>query len=199
MTVGSGYLYVGLANYAPLSPFRILDTRAGSTCMQCTGHPLSAGTIRKLQLTGVTGLAGGPDPIPTTATAVVLNVTEVAGTAGSLLTVYPFGTPRPNASNLNFPPGKVIPNLVTVTMGRGVRSISTTPRGRSNVIADVEGYFAPQASSDIVGEFHPIAPVRVCDTRPESPTPACSAHGALGAGGAMVVNVSGTGAGAVPE
>jgi len=199
VTVGSGYIYVGLANYAPLSPFRILDTRPGSTCVQCTGHPLSAGTIWKLQLTGVTGLSVGPDPIPTTATAVVLNVTEVAGTASSLLTVYPFGTPKPNASNLNFPPGKVIPNLVTVTMGQGGAVNIYNAAGTVNVIADVEGYFAPQASSDPTGEFHPIAPVRVCDTRPKSPTPACSAHGALGGGGAMVVNVTGTGAAAVPN
>ncbi len=197
VTTGSGYIYVGLANYVPLSPFRILDTRPGSTCVQCTGHPLSAGTIWKLQLTGVTGLSGGADPIPTTATAVVLNVTEVAGTASSLLTVYPFGTPKPNASNLNFPAGKVIPNLVTVTLGQGGAVNIYNAAGTVNVIADVEGYFAPQASSDVTGEFHPIAPVRVCDTRPKSPTPACSTHGALGIGGAMVVNV--TGAGALPS
>jgi hypothetical protein len=198
ITVGSGYIYVGLSNYVPLSPFRILDTRPGSTCVQCTGHPLTAGTIWKLQLTGVTGLKGGPDPIPTTATAVVLNVTEVAGTASSLLTVYPFGTPKPNASNLNFGPGKVIPNLVTVTMGQGGAVNIYNAAGTVNVLADVEGYFQPQASSVVTGEFHPLSPVRVCDTRSQSPTPACRAHGALGTGGAMVVNVTGTGSGAIP-
>ena len=198
ITVGSGYIYVGLANYVALSPFRILDTRPGSTCVQCTGHPLTTGTIWKLQLTGVTGLKIGVDPIPTTATAVVLNVTEVAGTASSLLTVYPFGTPKPNASNLNFPPGKVIPNLVTVTMGQGGAVNIYNAFGNVNVIADVEGYFEPQPSSDVTGEFHPIAPVRVCDTRSTSPTPACRAHGALGPGGAMAVNVTGAGTDAIP-
>jgi hypothetical protein len=196
---GSGYIYVGLANYEPLSPFRILDTRPGSTCIQCAADPtFGPNTSRKLQLTGVTGLPVGTDPIPTDATAVVLNVTEVAGTASSILVVYPFGTGLPTASNLNFPPGKVIPNLVTVTMGQGGAVSIYNAAGTVNVLADVEGYFAPEPESTVAGEFHPIAPVRVCDTRSKSPTPFCTAHGALGSGATMIVNVTGTGADAIP-
>jgi hypothetical protein len=196
VTVGSGYIYVGLANYVPLTPFRILDTRPGSsTCTQCTLDPtLGPGATDKLQLTGVTGLSV-TDPIPTNATAVVLNVTEVAGTAGSLLTVYPYGTKLPTASNLNFAAGKVIANLVTVTLGQGGAVDIYNALGSVNVLADVEGYFAPEASTVVTGEFHPISPVRVCDTRSTSPTPACKAHGALSATGSMVVNVTGIGVG----
>ena len=84
------YTYLGLSNYTTVPPFRILDTRTG-TCVQCSTNPtFGPGVTEKLQLTGVTGLSV-TDPIPSTATAVVLNVTEVAGTASSLLTVYPFG------------------------------------------------------------------------------------------------------------
>jgi IPT/TIG domain len=196
--IGSGYIYVGLANYVPLNPFRILDTRP-SNCVQCSADPtFGPGVTRKVQLTGVTGLSIGADPIPTDATAVVLNVTEVAGTAGSLLTVYPFGTGMPRASNLNFAPGKVIANLVTVTLGQGGAVNIYNALGTVNVLADVEGYFEPKASSVVAGEFHPIAPVRVCDTRSGSLTPPCKQHGAIGAGGALLVNVTGTGAGAIP-
>ena len=60
--------------------------------------------------------------------------------------------------------------------------------GSVNVLVDVEGYFAPTPAGVVAGLFHPIAPVRVCDTRPASPTPLCSAHGALGPGASMVVN-----------
>ncbi len=195
---GSGYIYVGLANYVPLNPFRILDTRPGN-CVQCSADPtFGPGVTEKVQLTGVTGLSVNPDPIPTTATAVVLNVTEVAGTAGGLLTVYPFGTGMPRASNLNFAPGKVIANLVTVTLGQGGAVDIYNALGTVNVLADVEGYFAPQSSSVHAGEFHPILPVRVCDTRSTSLTPACKQHGAIGAGGALLVNVTGTGSGAIP-
>jgi hypothetical protein len=196
--IGSGYIYVGLANYFPLNPFRILDTRP-SNCVQCSADPtFGPGVTRKVQLTGVTGLSIGADPIPTDATAVVLNVTEVAGNAGSLLTVYPFGTGMPRASNLNFAPGKVIANLVTVTLGQGGAVNIYNALGTVNVLADVEGYFEPKASSVVAGEIHPIAPVRVCDTRSGSLTPLCRQHGAIGAGGALLVNVTGTGADAIP-
>jgi hypothetical protein len=191
----SAYIYVGLANYVPLTPFRILDTRTG-TCVQCVADPtFGPNTTRKLLLVNVPNLT---DPIPLSATAVVLNVTEVAGTANSLLTVYPYGTAMPVASNLNFAPGKVIPNLVTATMGTGGAVNIYNANGTVNVVADVEGYFEPQAATVVAGEFHPIAPTRVCDTRSTSSTPFCKAHGALGPGATMVVNVTGIGANPIP-
>jgi hypothetical protein len=192
----SSYIYVGLANFVPLAPFRILDTRAGKTCVQCVQDPtFGPNTTRKLLLVDVPGLA---DPIPSTATAVVLNVTEVAGNANSLLTVYPYGTAMPVASNLNFAPGKVIPNLVTVTLGTGGAVNIYNAYGTVNVLADVEGYFEPEAATVVAGEFHPIAPTRVCDTRSTSTTPFCKAHGALGPGATMVVNITGIGANPIP-
>jgi IPT/TIG domain len=188
MGVGSGYMYVGLANYVPLSPFRILDTRPGN-CVQCSTNPtFGPGATEKVQLTGVTGLSVNPDPIPTTATAVVLNVTEVAGTAGSLLTVYPFGIGMPQASNLNFAPGKVIANLVTVTLGEGGAVNIYNALGSVNLLADVEGYFGPAPSNPNQGLFHPITPIRVCDTRTS-----CGGNGAVGAGKSIVVTVATTG------
>lgn len=183
-SVGSAYLYVPLANYVPLTPIRILDTRAGS------GSPLGPNSTRVLPVAG-TGRV-----VPTGAVAVVLNVTEVDGTAGSLLTVYPAGTPQPKASNLNFAAGTVTPNLVTVTLGGGGAVNIYNNLGTVNVLADVEGYFAPPGSSVVQGEFHPIAPIRVCDTRSTSPTPVCKAHGILVGGTPMVVNVTGA---AVPN
>ena len=184
------------ADYVPLNPFRILDTRPGS-CVQCTGLALGPGATRKVQMIGVIGLRVGTDPIPSTATAVVLNVTAVAGTAASLLTIYPYGAPMPHASNLNFGPGTVIPNLVTATVGQGGAVSIYNALGTVNVVADVEGYFEPEPSSDVTGEFHPIAPVRVCDTRRTSATPACRAAGAV-AQTPLIVNVTGTGGDAIP-
>jgi hypothetical protein len=192
------YIYVGLANYVPApSPFRILDTRTTS-CIQCSQDPtFGPATTRKVQLTGVTGLSIGADPIPTNATAVVLNVTEVAGTVSSILTVYPYGIAMPNVSNLNFAPGRVIANLVTVTLGVGGAVDIYNALGTVNVLADVEGWFLPNDPCAVCGEFHPISPVRVCDTRTTSKTPACK-HVAVGPGGALLVNVTGTGADAIP-
>ncbi|MGA7987950.1 MAG: IPT/TIG domain-containing protein [Candidatus Dormiibacterota bacterium] len=182
-STGSGYLYVPLADYFPLSPYRILDTRAGSV------HALGPKTTISLTVVGAGPV--GVTHVPAGAVAVVLNITEVDGTAGSLLTVYPSGTVAPNASNLNFAPATVEANLVTVTLGTGGAVNIFNALGRVNVLADVEGYFAPPGSATTAGEFHPIPPVRVCDTRPKSATPACTAHGALVGGTPMAVNVTG--------
>jgi hypothetical protein len=64
-----------------VTPSRILDTRSG-TCIQCGSGALGPGATRTLQITGVGGLPSGTDPVPSSATAVVLNVTAVGG-AGS--------------------------------------------------------------------------------------------------------------------
>ncbi len=188
-TPGAAYLYIPLSNYTPLPPFRILDTRPA--------NPILQNTSRTVQVTGVSG--SGSTPVPSTAVAVVMNVTEVDGTANSLLTVYPYLTPQPKASNLNFNRGTVTPNLVTVTLGSGGRVSIYNSVGSVNVIVDVEGYFAPPPGATTAGEFHPILPLRVCDTRSGSPTPACRAHGVLVVGSPMLVTVTGTGAGAIPS
>jgi hypothetical protein len=181
------YQYINLANYVPVTPFRILDTRTGG------GGALGPGAVRTLQITGV-----GSPPIPFAATAVVLNVTEINGSAASLLTVYPVVTARPNASNLNFAAHTVIANLVTATLNDGMLNIYNA-LGTVNVVADVEGYFVPEPSGDYQGLFHPIAPLRICDTRSTSHTLACRVHGALGPEVAMSVNVTGVGSGAIPS
>ena len=182
-SLGSTYLYVPLSNYVPMTPFRLFDTRSAS--------PLGPNSTLHVQVTGT-----GTPPIPTTAVAVVLNVTEVNGSASSLLTVYPEATPKPNASNLNFRPATVTPNLVTVALGQSGMVDVYNALGTVNVFADVEGYFAPPGTSTSAGEFHPIAPVRVCDTRSTTPgTSPCKTHGALVAGVPMLVTVTG---GAIP-
>ena len=175
-TPASAYLYIPLSNYAPVTPFRILDTRN-------TGGPIGQGLVRALQVTGVGAL-----PVPATATAAVLNVTEVNGSASSLLTVYPFNTPRPTASNLNFGASTVIANLVTVTLGanagQGWINIYNSI-GSVGVVVDVEGYFTTQPATPFDGLFHPIQPVRVCDTRSS-----CEGHTAVGSGQSIVVTVA---------
>ena len=144
------YTYIGLANYTALSPYRILDTRLST--------PVGQGQSLALQVTGV----GSGTQIPTSATAAVLNVTEVSGTASSLLTVYPYGTLRPTASNLNFAAHTVIANLVTVTLGthggEGWIYIYNA-LGSVNVLVDVEGYFAaPSPSNSPAGTLSSDAP-----------------------------------------
>jgi IPT/TIG domain len=177
---GSAYLFIPLANYTAVTPFRVLDTRQ-------QGPALGPGVTRVLQIAGV-----GTHPVPANAVVAVVNVTAVAGSASSLLSVYPDGAQKPGTSALNFKSGAVTSNLVTVALGTGVSPAAWgavnlfNAAGVVNVVVDVEGYFMPPVTSTPAGEFHPIPPTRVCDTR--YTTYAC--HGAIIGGTPRVVTVA---------
>jgi hypothetical protein len=90
-----------------------------------------------------------------------MTVTNTSGPG--FLTVWPTGNPRPTASNLNWVAGETRPNLVTVQVGfSGLVAIVAS--SRTDVIADLEGYFAPPSGT--AGEYVAVAPSRLLDTRP---------------------------------
>jgi hypothetical protein len=199
LTPAAGYIYSELGSFFPVTPFRILDTRSGLCGVNRCGS-LGAGQTLPLQITGYTDGRTG-EFVPTDATAVVLNVVAVNGSSSSLLTVSPSGTGRPLAANLNFSAHVNTANLVTVALGQNGTSDSQrevnifNALGTVNVVGDVEGYFVPQAASNPAGEFHAIAPLRVCDTRAKQPANGCnlghSTDNRLGSGQVMRVDVSG--------
>jgi GH25 family lysozyme M1 (1,4-beta-N-acetylmuramidase) len=167
------------AGFHSLVPIRVLDSRFG------TGFAgkVIAGTPRDLAVTG-------PSEIPATASAVVMNVTVVESSDASLLIVYPGGTAMPNASNLNFAAGQIIPNLVTVRLGSGGVVQFANAVGSTHVVADVVGYYDDGSPG---GElFTPVSPDRILDSRfgPQWTT-------ALGAGQTRDLQV--TGHGGVPK
>ncbi|WP_411285712.1 hypothetical protein, partial [Lapillicoccus sp.] len=124
-----GYYRQGYgAGFIGVAPARALDTRIGR------GAPKAKlGAGRALTLT-VPNLPAGT-------TAVALNVTVTGPTAASYLIVYPGGTTRPGASNLNFSAGQTIPNMVLVPLGPGNTVTFYNAAGATDVIADVLGYY----------------------------------------------------------
>jgi hypothetical protein len=75
--------------------------------------------------------------------AVLLNVTVVdpeVGNEGGYLTVYPCASGRPDASNLNFVTGQIIPNTVIAPVDPS-GNICFYSYGKTHVLADVSGYF----------------------------------------------------------
>ena len=107
-----------------------------------------AGTLQIGQLMGPNSVATvpvtGADGVPTTATAVVVNVTAAWATMPSFLTVYPAGVAQPLASNLNFgaqAPNQAIANRVTVGVGTGGNIDVYNLTGNVNVDVDVDGYY----------------------------------------------------------
>jgi hypothetical protein len=126
---------------------RIMDTRIGLGASGATAGP---GTVSLV----VPGLPAGT-------TAVALNVTVTRATAASYLTVYPGGTTRPTASNLNFVKGQTVANLVVVRVGTGGRVSFYNNAGAVDILADLAGVYTAAAGT----RFTALAPTRVLDTR----------------------------------
>ncbi|MFE2127222.1 hypothetical protein [Streptomyces amritsarensis] len=161
----------------PITPARFLDTRDGTGA---TKQRVGPGGVVTLQVAGVKGVPASG------VTAVVMNVTAVQPTEAGHVTVYPNGQAAPGVSNLNFRPGQIVPNLVTVPVVNGKVDLRNNS-GSVDLIADVTGYYAAEGSA-----FSAAGPVRLLDTRNGTGARA----GAVGPGGSVSLQV--TGAAGVP-
>jgi hypothetical protein len=183
--------------YTPLPPVRICDSRAVSNFVpanQCDSGPgnpigpIGPGGRKTINVANSGNGGHGTFGVPLGATSVVLNVTVVNPSApGGFMTVYPAGANQPNASNLNYPTGETVPNLVQVGVGAG-GDISFTSSDLTDVIVDVEGYSAPGTGGGLYTAL--LAPLRLCDTRAASTfTPANQCDGPGSAAGTLLANV----------
>ena len=123
--------------FVSMTPCRLLDTRPA---FKIGPHAtLGAGTTRVATVWGNNGQC----TIPSSATAISMNVTAVEGTAGSFLTVWPSdAASRPGTSNLNWVPGAPpTPNKVDVALSSNGKVSIFNRFGTVNVIADIVGYY----------------------------------------------------------
>ncbi|MER5635694.1 right-handed parallel beta-helix repeat-containing protein [Kitasatospora sp. NPDC002227] len=182
---GSTHVIADLAGYysnkgsvfTAAGPTRIMDTRGGTKLAQ-------GGNTIDLQVAGVKGIPA------TGVTAVTLNVTAVKPQSGGFLTVFPHGQARPKASNLNWSPGQIIANLVTVPVVDGkVSFYAGGPAGSVDILADVAGYY----SADGYDTYHADGPYRLMDTRIDQEYRASGAPtrkaAPVPAGGTLVVDL----------
>jgi hypothetical protein len=141
-----------------LTPTRILDTR-DSVGIPGTDKVPPDGTIDL----AVADHGGVPK---FGASAVVLNITAADATAPGFVTVWPAGSIRPLASNLNATfTGQNIANLAIVPLS-AAGSVSLYTQGGAHLIADVVGWFgSSQQNASLQGLFVPLAPTRLLDTR----------------------------------
>ncbi|MFD9518599.1 hypothetical protein ACFWAW_15085, partial [Streptomyces sp. NPDC059979] len=142
----------GLGTYKPVTPTRLMDTREG---LGVPKAKVSQGGTVTLQVTGTAGIPAAG------VTAVVLNVTATDPTTASHVSVYPNGTTRTSASNLNFTAGQTIPNLVVVPVVNGKVSFYNNA-GSVDLIADIAGYYTTDGTGST---YKPITPTRLMDTR----------------------------------
>jgi hypothetical protein len=100
--------------------------------------------------------------VPGDAEAVVLNVTVTEPQGDGYATVFPCGSPRPTASNLNYTLGATVPNTVVSKLGSGKVCLYT--QAAAHLIVDINGYF-PHGTS-----YTAVNPARLLETRPGQPT-----------------------------
>jgi len=142
--------------YVALTPARLLDTRKDAGLSTIDGRHLGAG----LQPAGavvelaVTGRAG----VPVDATAAVLNIAVTGTTAPGFITVYPCGSPRPTAANLNYAADQTIPNGVIAKIGTDGKVCIYT-YAATHLVADIGGYFPADS------EYTALSPTRLLETR----------------------------------
>ena len=139
----------GASAYNPITPCRLVDTRAGSGQVGPQTGPVPADTAISIQ--GKLDSAPNPDvdvagtcagKLPANATGLQLNVTASEATQATFLTVYPTGETRPTASNVNVANANSVPNSATVLLGAGGKFDVYNRFGSVHVIIDVAGYYA---------------------------------------------------------
>jgi hypothetical protein len=116
----------------PAAPVRLLDTRAGKATNPTLNTPIAPHSAITVSI------GGGDSPVPSTASAVALNVTVTGAQAGGFLSVAP--AMSTTTSNLNFGRGQTVPNLVLTQVSGGTVSIYNGSDGTVQVLADVQGF-----------------------------------------------------------
>ncbi|MGA2369760.1 MAG: YncE family protein [Candidatus Korobacteraceae bacterium] len=133
-----------------VTPCRLVDTRK-------TDSPILANTSQNFIVPELGGCG-----IPTSAVAYSLNITAIPVTTLGYLTIWPTGEAQPYVSTMNSPDGRIKANAAIVPGGyQGAVSVFAT--NTSNVILDIDGYFAAPGSGTY--QFYPLTPCRIVDTR----------------------------------
>jgi len=142
--------------FVPVTPCRLVDTRSGG------GDPIQGGTFETFNLPQLAQTNGCANL--SSAASYSLNVTLVPQDGGPVgyLTIWPAGALQPYVSTMNSPDGRVKANAAVVVAGAS-GAVSVYVSDTTNVLLDIDGYFAPANSQSL--QFYPLTPCRVVDTR----------------------------------
>jgi hypothetical protein len=142
--------------FVPVTPCRLVDTRLPDGPFG--GPVIGRNSSRSF------AIPAAVCNIPSTAQAYALNVTVVpSGTLG-FLTIWPTGQAQPAVSTLNSTDGRVKADAAIVAAGTG-GAVSVFAFDETQVILDINGYFATAASAPSGLVFYPVTPCRVMDSR----------------------------------
>ncbi len=137
----------GDSGFVALTPSRVLDTRKAGT----TRPQLAAGSIAQIDLRAI--------GMPSTATAVALNLTAVNATADGWVRAYPCEQGGLQTSNLNPVVGRVATNSATVAVGAGMICLLTAQP--VDLVVDLNGWLTTDSTIGLL----PSVATRLVDTR----------------------------------
>ena len=142
--------------FFPVTPCRIADTRNPTGPLG--GPSIALNSTRTFPIQSACG-------IPASAQAYSLNLTAVPKGALQYLTAWPTGqVGLPLASTLNDPTATVVlANAAIVPAWGRNGSVDIYAAGVSDVVIDINGYFAPMTTGGL--SLYNVTPCRVLDTR----------------------------------
>lgn len=173
--------------YGGFEPQRFAETRSGAGLTTIDGAVQGVGAIAGGRELSVPIVGRGGVPASGVA-AVALNVTAIDAGAAGHLTVFPGGTSRPTASNLNFVAGQTVANMVVAKVGAdGTVSIFNSS-GATDVVVDVVGWFSSTS------RFNALSPARLVESRALPTIDGREQNlGAIGSGAVLSFAVAGRG------
>lgn len=189
---GAGEMVMGTPPLRPIrgiNPARLVETRNGVNDRTVDGKQEAIGRRTAGQVTEVQ--VGGRAGVPTSASAALLNVTAIGPAGPGYLTVYPCGSERPNASNVNYVAHQVVPNAVLSGLGSGGKVCIYT-REATHLVVDVNGFVPADGSPS------PLVPARLYESRGGGRTTDGKQNNAGRLGAGQVARVDVTGRGKVP-
>lgn len=150
--------------FYPLTPCRVVETRAAYRPQAGQFGPpsMAAKQTRTFRFPQSTDCQ-----IPQGASAYSMTITVVPSGPLPFLTAWPAGAAQPNVSSINSPNGRVLANSVIVPASPD-GSISLYAFEATDVIVDINGYFAPDNGT---GQFfYPVTQCRASNTNDGSYT-----------------------------
>jgi hypothetical protein len=146
--------------FFPLAPCRVVDTR--SPWGPLGGPILQNGQQREFPVLQASGCS-----IPSGAKAYSLNVTAIPQNGRPLgyVTTWPAGRSRPIVSTLNAPTGTITANAAILPAGAGGDIMAYAAGNNTDLVIDINGYFAAVDSGATPMFLHNLSPCRVLDTR----------------------------------
>lgn len=159
----SGYMTDSPASnlvYYPLTPCRVIETRAEYRPVTGPFGPptMNARETRRFRFPNTPYCT-----VPSGAAAYSVTITVVPPGALQYLTAWPAGGSQPNISNINSPAGRVLANNVILPASQD-GSVDVFVFDRSDIIVDINGYFAPDDGVNGLYYF-PVTQCRVADTQ----------------------------------